>query len=137
MPLTPRQERFVAEYLVDLNATRAAIRAGYSPKTANKNAARLMVNDGVKAAIEAAQQARAERTELTQDVVVEGLLAEARLAGEGSSHSARVAAWTALGKHLGMFKERVEHTGKNGGPIQYAQTTDADLDAEIQRLQGV
>ncbi|RUA04278.1 MAG: terminase small subunit, partial [Candidatus Neomarinimicrobiota bacterium] len=34
MQLTPKQDRFVAEYLVDLNATQAALRAGYSPRTA-------------------------------------------------------------------------------------------------------
>jgi phage terminase small subunit len=42
--LTPRQERFVAEYLVDLNATQAAVQAGYSKKTANKHASRLLAN---------------------------------------------------------------------------------------------
>src|SRR4051812_24185381 len=44
MPLNDRQARFVAEYLVDLNATQAAIRAGYSTRTANEQAARLLAN---------------------------------------------------------------------------------------------
>lgn len=43
-PLTPKQQRFIAEYLIDLNATEAAKRAGYSPRTANEQAARLLVN---------------------------------------------------------------------------------------------
>lgn len=68
--LTPRQERFVAEYLVDLNATQAAIRAGYSPKTANEQAARLLANVSVQAAVHEAQAARQTRTEVTQDQVV-------------------------------------------------------------------
>ena len=49
--LTPKQARFVAEYLIDLNATQAAIRAGYSATWAEKNAHRLTGNDGVSAAI--------------------------------------------------------------------------------------
>ena len=51
--LTPRQARFVKEYLVDLNGTQAAIRAGYSSRTANEQAARLLANISVKAAVEA------------------------------------------------------------------------------------
>lgn len=49
--LTPKQQRFVEEYLVDCNATQAAIRAGYSRKTANEQAARLLVNVSIKEAI--------------------------------------------------------------------------------------
>ena len=70
MPLNDRQSRFVAEYLVDLNATQAAIRAGYSAATANQIGARLLVNVKVAAAIAEAQAARSRRTEVTQDRVV-------------------------------------------------------------------
>jgi phage terminase small subunit len=111
MAITPKRQRFVEEYLVDLNATRAAIRAGYSPRTANREGARLLSNAVIAEAISERQKRREERTEVTQDMVVAGLLVEAKLTGEGSSHSARVAAWTQLGKHLGMFKDRVEHSG--------------------------
>jgi phage terminase small subunit len=111
MALTPKQQRFVQEYLIDLNATQAAIRAGYSPKTARSIGDENLTKPDIAAAIAAAQDERRERVELTQDMVVEGLLVEAKLTGEGSSHSARVAAWTQLGKHLGMFRDRVEHTG--------------------------
>ncbi|MBI4486144.1 MAG: terminase small subunit [Acidobacteria bacterium] len=55
--LTPKQRRFIAEYLIDLNATQAAKRAGYSPKTAQEQASRLLSNVKVAAAI-AANQAR-------------------------------------------------------------------------------
>lgn len=44
MALTPKQKRFCEEYLIDLNATQAAIRAGYSPKTAEQTASRLLRN---------------------------------------------------------------------------------------------
>ncbi len=69
--LTPKQAAFVREYLVDLNATQAAIRAGYSERTANEQGARLLANVSVAAAIEAAIAARSERTEITQDMVLE------------------------------------------------------------------
>jgi phage terminase small subunit len=60
--LTPKQQRFVEEYLLDLNATQAAIRAGYSAKTANAQAARLLANVKVKAAIVEAKKDRSEKT---------------------------------------------------------------------------
>ena len=68
--LTPRQQRFVEEYLVDLNATRAAIRAGYSRKTAQEQSSRLLSNVMVAAAVATAQAKRSERTEITQDRVL-------------------------------------------------------------------
>ncbi|MBK5570110.1 terminase small subunit [Ensifer sp. SSB1] len=68
--LTPKQERFVAEYLIDLNATQAAIRAGYSAKTAQEQGSRLLSNVMVAEAIQAAMKAREERTEITQDRVL-------------------------------------------------------------------
>ncbi len=70
MSLTPKQERFVAEYLIDLNATQAAIRAGYSEKTAqmigSENLSKPMIADAVQKAL----AERAERTEITQDYVL-------------------------------------------------------------------
>ena len=53
---SPRQEQFVAEYLVDLNATQASIRAGYSEKTARQQGARLLSNVYIQAAIAQARQ---------------------------------------------------------------------------------
>jgi len=70
MPLNDRQARFVAEYLVDLNATQAAIRAGYSARTAYSAGERLLRNVEVAAAIAEAQAARSRRTEVTADRVV-------------------------------------------------------------------
>ena len=46
--MTTKQQRFVEEYLIDLNATQAAIRAGYSAKTANEQGARLLANVSVR-----------------------------------------------------------------------------------------
>ncbi len=73
MELTPKQARFVAEYLIDLNATQAAVRAGYSARTAASQGARLLKHGGVARAVQAAQQARAVRTEITQDRVLQEL----------------------------------------------------------------
>lgn len=71
MALTPRQARFAEEYLVDLNATQAAIRAGYSSKTAHSAGPRLLENVGVQAAIARAMEERSRRTALTADRVLE------------------------------------------------------------------
>ena len=60
MALTPKQQRFVEEYLIDLNGTQAAIRAGYSAKTANEQAARLLAKASVSQAVADAKMKRSE-----------------------------------------------------------------------------
>lgn len=72
--LTPKQKRFVQEYLIDLNATQAAIRSGYSPRTARKQASRLLTNVDIQEAISAAKQARNKRLEADSDYVLQRLL---------------------------------------------------------------
>lgn len=67
--MTPRQERFVAEYLVDLNATQAALRAGYSKQSA-RSAHRLLQLSKVAAAIRTAQAKRARRLEISAERVL-------------------------------------------------------------------
>ena len=66
-----RKEIFIKEYLVDLNATQAAIRAGYSPKTARAQGQRLLTRDDVQSAIQAEMKKRERRTEITADRVLE------------------------------------------------------------------
>lgn len=68
--LTPKQERFVEEYLVDLNATAAARRAGYSEKNADSIGAQLLSKTHIADAICRRKEARGERTEITQELVV-------------------------------------------------------------------
>lgn len=75
--LTPRQERFVEEYLRDLNATQAAIRSGYSARTANEQGARLLANASVAEAVARAKADRSARLGLTQDRVLQELAAVA------------------------------------------------------------
>ena len=71
--LREKQQRFVEEYLIDLNGTQAAIRAGYSPKTANVQAARLLTNVSIKMEIDKAIAERSRRTGVTQDRVIDEL----------------------------------------------------------------
>lgn len=68
--LTPKQTMFVQEYLVDLNATQAAIRAGYSAKTAEQQGSRLLMNVEVAAAVQAHMDKRATSTGITADRVL-------------------------------------------------------------------
>lgn len=68
--LTAKQTKFIDEYLVDLNATQAAIRAGYSRRTARTIAADLLANVYIKAALKVAQDDLARRTGITQEMVI-------------------------------------------------------------------
>ncbi len=71
--MTPKQQRFVEEYLKDPNATQAAIKAGYSPTNADVTGPRMLGNVGVAAAINEGQAARSERTKIDADWVLERL----------------------------------------------------------------
>lgn len=170
MALTNKQRRFVDEYLVDLNATQAAIRAGYSQKTAGQIGDENLKKPQIAAAIQEAQAKRSERTEITQDMVLRELAkigfsdirkivrwgkTELRVADAESDGASEVyhglalvgvddidddtaaaiseisegreglkvklhdkkGALVDIGRHLGMFKDRVEHSGPGGGPI--------------------
>lgn len=168
MALNAKHLRFVEEYLVDLNATQAAIRAGYSPKTARAQGARLLTDADIQAALALGQKARSERTEIAQDRVVRELarigfgnlrnlmswdgesvrfkasddLTEDEAAAIAAVESETVtrtdfdgntetkvklklklwdknAALTNLGRHLGMFVDKTEHSGTidTGPPV--------------------
>lgn len=143
--LSPKQTAFVREYLMDLNAAQAAIRAGYSRKRAGDQGRRLLNSPEIREAVAAAQAERAERTGVSADRVVEELakiafsdlrdvmvwgpdgvslkdsttLTEAQAAlvaevVEGSGKTLRikrhdkVKALELLGRHIGMFREKVE-----------------------------
>ena len=164
--LTPKQARFVQEYLIDLNATQAAIRAGYSEDTARSQGQRLLTNVDIASAAEAALANREKRTEITADRVLKELarigLSDLRNVFTEAGHLKHPGSWddaTAaaiasvkvvtrpsggvdddgnkevehiheikmwdknsalekIAKHLGMFVDRHEITGKDGGPIE-------------------
>lgn len=71
--LREKQQLFVDEYLIDLNGTQAAIRAGYSAKTANEQASRLLANVSIQQAISEKMAERSKRTGVNQDRVVQEL----------------------------------------------------------------
>jgi phage terminase small subunit len=106
MPLTPKQERFVAEYLIDLNATRAALAAGYSEKTARSTGAENLTKPDIVAAVATAQGHRTERTNITQDYVLESIFEAMERCKKADSFNATGVFKGAelLGKHLGMFQ---------------------------------
>lgn len=111
MALNAKKNRFVEEYPVDLNATQAAIRAGYSKKTAYSIGQRLLKDVEIQEAIQKAMKDRSERTGITQDKVVEELgkvaFAEAHdYADADLKYVNKLKALELLGKHLGMFEKR-------------------------------
>ena len=139
-PLTDKQKEFVRQYLVDLNATQAAVRAGYSVKTAYRQGADLLQKTSIREAIEKAQAKRARRVEVTQDYVLSNLVEVVERTmqrapvtnrkGEQVTDEEGRAVWTfdakganraleLLGKHLGIFtdKIRAEVSGPDGGPV--------------------
>ena len=149
--MTKKQKRFVDEYLIDLNITQAAIRAGYSPKTAYSIGSENLKKPEIRACIEKAMAERSKRTGINQDrIIMElakiGLLnpkdlvdfdeatvkeeaAEEDLAaiasvrvkrfptkdGEGIEREIKmhdkIKALELLGRHFGMFKDKVEVSG--------------------------
>jgi phage terminase small subunit len=184
-PLRGKQQRFVDEYLVDLNATQAAIRAGYSEKTAYAIGVENLRKPQIRDAVDAAMRARAERVQLTADDVLRELaiigLSDVRdftLTSTGDltlRPGARDSAWRAVssvkhrmieipqgadkppvvkrevelrlwdkntalsnvGRHLKLFPNRHEITGKDGGPIEQKVTgTGPNVEAIALKLQG-
>jgi len=101
--LTPKQKRFIAEYLVDLNATQAAIRSGYSPKTARFIAQENLTKPDIRKMIDAALAEQSQRTKITADAVLQevGNIAFAPIDGEtGIKVSHKLKALIALMKHF-------------------------------------
>lgn len=127
--MTVKQKRFCDEYLIDLNATQAAIRAGYSEKYAHTNAAKLLQNTTIKAFID--ERMAEKESELIADqnevlkyltsvlrgeseseiVVVENIgdyMSEARTMQKAPDEKERLKAAELLGKRYGLYTEKVE-----------------------------
>jgi phage terminase small subunit len=122
--MTPKQQLFVCEYLVDLNATQAAIRAGYSAKTARSIGSELLTNPDIAAAVQAAADKRSAKAEITAQAVLQNIQRIATRAEADDDWQAALKGNELLGKHLKLFTEKVEHTGANGGPIQVVSGID-------------
>ena len=110
MALTDKQERFVQEYLVDLNATQAAIRAGYSPETAGAIGCENLKKPNIKARIDREMAEISARTGANQERIIREL-GEIAFAQAGKQ-AYKLKALELLGKHLGLFAEKVEHEGE-------------------------
>ena len=142
--LNARQSRFVEEYMIDLNATQAAIRAGYSKKTANAQAGRLLVNVSVQAAIQEGRQAVKERSQRTMDDVIADLRLVAKDAMQSLpdrdgnlvmiNHNAAIKAIELEGKHYGGFVARQDHTSSDGTMTPSGSNLSGiELDRELER----
>lgn len=138
--LTPKQQRFVEEYLIDMNATQAAIRAGYSDKTAYRQGADMLQKPSVRAAISEACVKRAERVNVTADYVLSNLveiversmqrapvlnMKGKQVYDEDGNALWRFDAKSAnkalelLGKHLGLYIEKTENEISGGVEIKW------------------
>ncbi len=133
--MTPKQAAFVDEYLIDLNSSQAAVRAGYKGDP-NTIGPRLLANVGIKSAIEEKIIARQERTEITQDVVLRDIETIKRSAmtmtadKDGNpvmvNYNAALKACELQGRHNGMFTDKMALTIET--------TTDEELHARIADL---
>ncbi len=139
MSLTAKRKAFVREYPIDLNATKAAIRAGFSEKTAYSQGQRLLKNVEVAAAIQKALAKRSERTEITQDYVLTSIMEtmeQRKGTGEQSNPNAVLKGAELLGRHLAMFTDNktvthhdgdrldavLERMGENAKPIGHPRS---------------
>ena len=148
--LTSKQERFVGEFLIDLCATAAAKRAGYSSKTAGQQGHELLKKPEIQTAIAVAQAKRSKQTGIKSEWVIERLVSivdrsmqavpvfdsEGNRTGEWTQQgNVAVRALELLGKHLGMFsdKHEVEHKGNINVTIKvYGENNDAQPDRELE-----
>ena len=111
MALTAKQKMFVANYIVDINATQAAVKSGYSVKTAQEQSSRLLSNVMIQNAIQYQMKAREQRTLVTADYVINGIK---RVADNTEKDADRLKAYELLGKHLKLFTDKTELSGKDG-----------------------
>ena len=109
--MTPKQQAFVREYLIDLNATQAAIRAGYSMRTAEKIGSENLQKPEIAAALADAHAKAAERAELTVDQHMADLKRIRDAAMQEGKFSAAATAEVARGKVAGFYIDRLEHSG--------------------------
>lgn len=125
--LTPKEQRFVDEFLIDANATRAALAAGYSPKTADRQGSYLRNRPRVKAAIAKALREQQKRTLIKADQVLLDINDLANKAAKAGEFSAAIRGKELIGKHYKLFTEKHEHGGVGGGPVLF-QITNAEAE---------
>ena len=119
--LSNKQARFCEEYLIDLNATQAAIRAGYSAASAGAIGNENLQKHEIAERIQELQAYRSESTSISSDYVLKSLYAVAeRCMGDEKFEAAGAnKSLELLGKHLGLFTEKLQVTGDGGGPVRW------------------
>lgn len=109
MKLTAKQEAFIKEYLIDLNSTQAAIRAGYSPNTATEIGWENLRKPHIKVAVEEALNKRSEKLQISAEYVLQKL--KDITDSEEEKTADRLKGLELLGKHLKLFTDKVEQSG--------------------------
>jgi hypothetical protein len=118
LPLTPREQQFVAEFLVDRNGAAAARRAGYATRSAKVTAARLLTKANIRMAIAEGTQAAIERTEINADWLTDRYRNAHDGAMAAGQFSAAVKALDSLAKLKGLaLDQRLIHAGDAGQPL--------------------
>ena len=117
--LSPRQLQFVQEYLKDMNATQAVLRASYNTVYPNRIGFQLMENPAIRIAIDALKVERNMYSDVTKDFVLDKIVKTLEKAEKDNNHNATLRAAELLARHLGMFIERTEISGPDGEAIEY------------------
>lgn len=133
--LTPKQLRWIDEYLIDFNGAAAAVRAGYSHKCARSIAHENLTKPDIQAVLQARQAAMAKELQITRQGVIRGLLDAVEMGRHQQNPSAMVGALREVAKILGFFAsevKRVELTSvENPAYIKFNAMTDAQLFAVV------
>lgn len=116
--LTDKQRRFCEEYLVDLNSAQACLRAGYETKNPKQMGFQLLENTAIRISIDALRAERSKGSDVTKDFVLKGIQKAIRLAENAGNLNALLRGHELLARHLGMFVERTEISGPDGGAIE-------------------
>lgn len=111
--LTAKQEQFCLEYMVDLNAKQAAIRAGYSKKTAAEMGYESLNKPHVAARIQQLMAERSERTLISADWVLKGIKSLTEELRGSDDPKAAYKGYELGGRHLKMFTDKVESRNEN------------------------
>ena len=131
MKLTSKQLRFVDEYLVDFNASRAARAAGFSSSGAKVQGSRLLTNVNVKRLVECHQEATSKRLRITREDVIKGLVAAAEQARVNKDPASMIAAMSEVSKMMGFYaskpSEKKNETDNDSLKRQFELMTDKEL----------
>jgi phage terminase small subunit len=100
--LTTKQEMFCKEYLIDLNGTQAAIRAGYSEDSARTEASRLLTNDNIQEYIAKLKSEREEKLEINAQWVLEQAVKVHNMTIEDKDHTNALKSLDLIGKHINI-----------------------------------